>query len=111
MRVDFYFSSSGRSPVQDFIKGLSKPDQGRFSEVYEGILQHGLECQRVEFRQLEWKLWEIKFTGVGGKYRIAYVMMDKDWMVWLHVFKKKTQETPRNDLGLAKKRMKEILGS
>jgi len=111
MKVDFYFNQSGRSPVQDFISGLSKPDKARFKEVYDGVLEHGLECQRVEFRQLEGKLWEIKFTGAGGKYRIAYVLLKKDWMVWLHAFKKKTQQTPKNDLELAKKRMKEVLES
>jgi len=30
-------------------------------------------------------------------------------MIWLHAFKKTTQKTPKNDLRLAIKRMKEVL--
>lgn len=63
---------------------------------------------RVEFKQLSGKLWEIKFTSKGGKYRIAYVVVVGDKMVWLHAFKKKTQKTPKNDLEIAEKRMKEV---
>ncbi len=83
-------------------------DQGRFRDVYDGIVEYGLECPRVQFRQLYGKLWEVKFSGEGGKYRIAYVVVGKDSMIWLHAFKKKTQRTPQNDLEVAEKRMLEV---
>jgi phage-related protein len=38
-------------------------------------------------------------------------MIDKNMMVWLHAFKKKTRETPKRDLELALKRMGEVLKS
>lgn len=108
MKVLFYKTASGRSPVEDFMKSLSAADQGRFKDVYEGIIEYGLECPRVIFRQLSGKLWEIKFSSEGGKYRIAYVVADKDLMIWLHAFKKTTQRTPQNDLTVAIKRMAEV---
>jgi phage-related protein len=109
MKVDFYKTASGRSPLEDFIQGLSTDDQARFADVYDGIKSHGLECPRVIFKPLSGKLWEIKFTSKGGKYRIAYVVVVGDRMVWLHAFKKKTQKTPKNDLEIAEKRMMEVL--
>ncbi len=109
MRVAFYTSQSGRSPVEDFIGSLSKADQARFRDVFEGIQSSGLDCPRVQFRQLRGKLWEIKFTSPSGGYRIAYVVVQKDVMVWLHAFKKTTQKTPGRDLDIAEKRMLEIL--
>ena len=109
MKIQLYKTPSGRSPVEDFIKGLSNKDQGRFSEVFDGVLKHGFDCPRVKFRHLTGKLWEIKFKGEGGGYRIAYFLVEKDWMVWLHAFKKTTQKTPKNDLDLAEKRMSEVL--
>ena len=109
MRVAFYTSQSGRSPVEDFIDSLSKSDQARFRDVFDGIQSSGLDCPRVQFRQLRGKLWEIKFTSPSGGYRIAYVVVLKDVMVWLHVFKKTTQKTPLRDLDIAEKRMQEIL--
>lgn len=109
MRVLFYNAVSGRSPVEEYILSLPKSDQARFADVHKGITEFGLNCPRVTFRQLRGKLWEIKFSSTGGGYRICYVMMNDNQMVWLHVFKKTTQKTPMHDLELAERRMKEII--
>ena len=109
MRVAFYTSTSGRSPVEEFIDSLSKADQARFRDIFTGIQEYGLECPRVQFRQLRGKLWEIKFSAPSGGYRIAYVVVQKDVMVWLHSFRKSTQKTPAKDLEIAEKRMQEVL--
>ncbi|HJT24585.1 MAG TPA: type II toxin-antitoxin system RelE/ParE family toxin [bacterium] len=109
MKVDFYKTTSGRSPIEDFIKGLSAADQARFADVYYGIKEHGLECPRVIFKPISGKLWEIKFSSEGGKYRILYVVVVGDRMIWLHAFKKKTQKTPQNDLETAEKRLREVI--
>ena len=110
MKVALYETSSGRSPIEDFISDLPKADQARFADVFEGIEKYGLGCPRVQFRQLRGKLWEVKFNTPSGGYRIAYVVVETDTMVWLHTFKKKTQKTPTGDLEIAEKRMKEVLG-
>lgn len=111
MVIHFYETASGRSPVEDFISDLPKTDQARFAEVIVGIEAHGLEYSRVQFKPMHGKLWEIKFSSQGGGYRVAYVMVSGNEMVWLHAFKKKTQKTPQKDLDLAEKRMKEVLES
>jgi phage-related protein len=111
MKIDFYLTSSGRNVIDEFVQGLSFQDQGRFVEVYKGIQAQGLGYSKVQFRQLYGKLWEIKYSAPGGKYRIAYVMKESDRMVWLHMFKKTTKKTPKNDLELAVRRMEEVLKS
>ena len=111
MVVEFYETASGRSPVEDFIASLPKADRARFADVFEGVEKYGLDCPRAQFRQLRGKLWEIKFTSKGGGYRIAYVMLSGETMVWLHVFRKQTQKTPVGELEIAEKRMKEVLES
>ena len=95
--------------MEKFIRSLSKTDQARFAEIYEGILQYGLDYPRVTFKAIKGKLWEIKFKTQSGGYRILYVIIDKENMVWLHAFKKTTQKTPRRDIEIAKKRMGELL--
>lgn len=109
MRINFYQTSSGRSPVEDFIVALSKADKARFAEVLVGLGQFGLSYVRVTFKPLRGKLWEIKFSAPGGGYRMAYVIVDHDALVVLHAFKKTTNKTPLRDLDLAEKRMKEVL--
>ncbi len=110
MKISFYETASGRSPIEDFIEDLPKADQARFADVFDGIEKFGLGCPRVQFRQLRGKLWEVKFNSPSGGYRIAYVVVESETMVWLHAFKKKTQKTPSSDLEIAEKRMKEVLG-
>jgi phage-related protein len=109
MKVNLYRSSSGRSPVEDFISNLSKEDQALFKTIHDGIELEGLKYPYVIFKPLEGKLWEIKFKGLDGSYRIAYVLVTGPKMFWLHLFKKKTQKISRLDFELAWKRMKEIL--
>lgn len=110
MKVAFYETVSGRNPIESFILALPKPEQARFAEVFDGIEKYGLGCPRVQFRQLRGKLWEIKFNALSGGYRVAYVVVESDTMVWLHAFKKKTQKTSTSDLEIGEKRMKEVLG-
>lgn len=109
MKIGYYKTPSGRSPIEDFILGLPKADQAQFVRVYQGIQRQGLSYHEATFKHLKGKLWEIKFSAPGGGYRIAYVLIDKESMFWLHVFKKTTQKTPKNDLWIAEKRMKEVL--
>jgi phage-related protein len=107
--VHFYETKAGRSPIEDFILTLQKQDQARFAEVIDGIEKHNLNYARVQFRLLRGKLWEIKFSSHGGGYRIIYVMVTGNEMVWLHAFRKSTQKTPMKELDLAIKRMQEVL--
>lgn len=108
MRVLFYVPAGGRSPVERHILALPKADQAKYADVITGIEAHGLDFEPVRFRHLQGKLWELKFRSPGGDHRVAYVMVAADAMVWLHAFKKDSQRTPREDLALALKRMKEV---
>jgi phage-related protein len=109
MKVFFYETPAGNSPIKKFIDGLQASDQARFLEVIDEIEQHGLSASRLIFKPLEGKLWEIKFNAPAAGYRVLYVMVEKNLMIWLHAFVKKTQKTPKQDLDLARKRLKEVL--
>ena len=108
MKVKFYQTELGRNPIEKFIKTLSGEDQARFISVRNGINEWGLEYPRAEFKLLKAKLWEIKFKGKEGNYRILYTIKKPD-MIWLHSFKKKTQKIPKLDLEIGEKRKKEVL--
>ncbi len=109
MKVVYYQTLSGRVPVADFILNLSKDDQSLFKTITDGIERDGLKYPFVVFKHLEGKVWEIKFKGLDGSYRVAYILISGPRMVWLHAFKKKTQKTSILDLELARKRAKEVL--
>jgi phage-related protein len=109
MRIYFYETGAGNSPLKKFIDKLPEKDQARFNEVFNEIEAHGLNASRLIFKPIEGKLWEIKFKSESKGYRILYVLVEQDMMIWLHAFVKKTQKTPVNELKVARQRLKEVL--
>lgn len=105
MRVTFFKTSSGRSPVLEFIQGLAKSERARLFEALDQVERHGLDAIRVLFRHIEGKLWEIKVSA----HRILYVVIEREEMVLLHAYKKQGQKLPIKERDIAIRRMKELL--
>lgn len=53
-------------------------------------------------------VWELKISEAEGQFRVVYVVKRNDRIYVLHAFQKKTQQTPRQDIELARARFKEI---
>lgn len=109
MIVYFYKTAAGRSPIEAYIDRLPDRDKARFMEVVEELEQNGLQAARLVLKPIDGKLWEIKFRSYSGSFRVFYIMISKETMIWLHVFSKKSQKTPQKELKIARSRMKEIL--
>lgn len=105
MKITFYTTTSGRSPVLDYMKDLPKQERARLLEALDQIEQSGFDSVRVQFRQIEGKLWEIKISA----HRIFYVLVEHEEMVLLHAYKKQGQKLPLKEREVAIKRMKEVL--
>jgi phage-related protein len=105
VKVTFFRTASGRSPVLEYIQNLTKPERARVLEALEQVERRGLDAVRVEFRQIDGKLWEIKI----GSHRVFYVVIDREEMVLLHAYKKQGQKLPIKERDIATRRMKELL--
>lgn len=105
MKITFYTTASARSPVLDYMKDLSKQERARLLEALDQIEACGFDAVRVQFRQIDGKLWEIKISA----YRVFYVLVDNEEMILLHIYKKQGQKLPLKERDLALKRMKEVL--
>lgn len=106
-KILFYVNENGRMPVKEDLEKLSEPDQAR-AAAYLSLLQeqgHTLREPHVKFMQD--KLKELRFKISAGPYRIFFFFHVGDSAVLLHSILKKTQETPKQDLKLALKRMKD----
>jgi phage-related protein len=104
----FYENALGKRPVRQWILGLSLEDRKLV----------GRDIQKVEFgwplgmpycRSLGNGLWEIRSGLTDGKIGRVIFCLERERMVLLHGFVKKTQKTAANDLRLARKRMREVL--
>ena len=52
---------------------------------------------------------ELRVKGTDGTYRAFYYTASAEGILIFHAFVKKTQRTPPLEIGLAKKRLKELL--
>ena len=79
----------------------------------------GYQLDRVQFglEPSDWKAMTIVGRGVRelrihqeGQYRVIYVAKIDDAVHVLHAFQKKTQKTRKQDVEIARRRLKEITG-
>jgi len=91
--------------VLEYIQSLAKPERARVLEALEQVERRGFDAVRVQFRQIEGKLWEVKI----GSHRVFYVIIEKSEMVLLHAYKKQGQKLPVKEQDIAIRRMKELL--
>jgi phage-related protein len=107
--VRFYRLGSGKEPVREWLLSLSREDRRVI----------GTDIKTVEFgwpvglpvcRSLGDGLWEVRSSLHNRIARVLFCVAD-DTMWLLHGFIKKQQKTPPQDLALARRRMREVLGA
>ena len=105
MIIKAYRTASGRSPVEDYFRGLPKNERDAIYALFEDLKEYGLETPLVSMRQIRGKLWELRVS----KHRIFYVILDAETMVLLHAYKKQGQKAPDHEIKTSLLRMKELL--
>ena len=97
--------------------GLSLDDLRNFPEEARRVAGFELRAVQNGLDPQDWK--PMKSVGPGvkeirihvlGEWRIVYVAKLADAICVLHAFQKKSQKTNKNDIKLARKRLKEIGG-
>jgi phage-related protein len=105
MKISLYRSASGNAPVEKYLDSLDDHEAAPLYATLHDIELHGLEGAAVQLRVIQGKLWELKV----GRHRIFYVLITGPDMVLLHACKKQGRKARKEDLDLAKARMKEVL--
>ncbi len=101
----FYKLDSGKEPVREWLLSLDRNDRQII----------GKDIQKIEFgwpigmpfsRNLEKGLYEARSNISNGRIARILFCIQKNEMILLHGFIKKTQATPDREKELARKRMK-----
>jgi phage-related protein len=103
--VEFYVDAGGRSPVQEFIEGLSKQEQVTVGHVFQLLQEYGVNLGSPYVRHVEDKIWELR----PGSNRLLYFAHTGRRFIILHAFRKKSQKTPRKESRAAKRHLAEFL--
>jgi phage-related protein len=103
----FFALASGREPVREWLRGLNPEDRKVIGEDIKDV-EFAWPVGLPLCRSLAGGLWEVRSDlGQGRTARVLFCI-DGGRMILLHAFIKKTQKTPAADLGLARKRMREL---
>ena len=110
MKIQFYQTSSGRSPVEEFLKHCSESIQSDFVDALS-LLSQGMKLQMPLNRPLSSiysGLHELRFKDRSGQVRFFYFIKKNEAIYFVHAFQKKTQELPKKEIDLILKRIKEV---
>ena len=95
--------------------GTSREDVKSFSEKVRRIVGTELMALQSGYEPSDWK--SVSSIGPGvreiriqyeGQYRVIYIAKFSETIYVLHAFRKKTQHTSRQDIELARNRLKQI---
>lgn len=101
----FYRLDSGREPVREWLKGLDAADRRVIGEDIKDV-EFSWPIGKPLVDSLGRGLWEVRSSLPHGRIARVLFCVEKDCMVLLHGFMKKTQKTPKADIDLALRRKK-----
>lgn len=110
MKVKFYLTGSGRSPVEEFLRDCSTALKSDFFDAIS-LLESGETLALPLSRPLSdihRGLHELRLKDVAGQARVFYFIKKGDAVYLLHAFRKKTQALPQKEIDLVLKRLKEV---
>lgn len=104
--IHFFRSETGNEPVRDWLKSLTALDRKMIGEDLKTV-QFGWPLGMPLVRKMDKDLWEVRVRLDNRIARILFTVT-KTHMVLLHGFIKKSNNTPKDDLSLAKRRLRQL---
>ena len=106
LSVKFFRGESGAEPVRNWLKGLSPQDRKLIGEDIKTV-QWGWPLGMPLVRPMGNGLFEIRTHLDNRIARVLFAFKDGK-IILLHGFIKKASKTPKQDLDLAKERIKKL---
>ncbi|HLZ54566.1 MAG TPA: type II toxin-antitoxin system RelE/ParE family toxin [Verrucomicrobiae bacterium] len=107
LSVEFFRTETGREPVRDWLKSLPRENRKIIGEDIKTV-QFGWPLGMPLVRKVGMRLWEVRVRLPHGIARVLFTTGERR-MILLHGFIKKSQKAPREDLELAKTRLRMLL--
>ena len=82
--------------------------QADYARLIELLMEFGPDLRKPHSKAMGKGLFELRARGRDGIGRSFYCFVKNKQIVILHAFIKKTQATPKKELEIARKRMKEV---
>lgn len=103
----FWRSSAGREPVREWLTALSREDKRAIGRDIAKV-QYGWPIGLPLCRPLSGGLWEVRSSLPSRREARVFIAFHDGMLIALHAIIKKAQRTPKNDIALARERLKEL---
>lgn len=107
--IVFYAEESGNEPVRVFLNTLDLRTRARFDWSIEQLRIRNTLAREPLVRHVEGKMWELRRESNTNIYRLLYCFLSGQRILFLHGFQKKTQQTPRGEIEVARQRLERFL--
>jgi len=109
-KIIFYKDKSGNNFIEKFFLELEKSNRDLVAQARKGIekLRNRTYHKEPLSKYLEPNLWELRVKSGTDILRIIYTFNKGQVIILLHVFIKKKQKIPANELDIARKRLIEL---
>nr|WP_175801613.1 type II toxin-antitoxin system RelE/ParE family toxin [Burkholderia anthina] len=94
--------------VETGVVTLPKTLLARFFALADRMEQYGPNLGEPHTQSMGSGLYEMRLKGAEGIARVFYCAIVDRRIVMLHCFVKKTHKTPRKELEIARRRLKEV---
>lgn len=99
-----YFHSRVKAEIETWPVGILAD----FTRIVELLMEFGPNLRMPHSRAMGGGLFELRPHGREGVGRVFYCFVVGQRVVILHSFVKKKEDTPKQDLRIARRRMKEV---
>lgn len=107
--AEFYVTSAGRSPVEDFILSLDIRTRKKFYYTKNLLEKFGYKLTQPHAKYIGDEIFELRFEGAEGSVRVFYFFFNENRAILTNGFVKKTNKTPAQEKETAIQRRKDYL--
>ena len=107
--IIFYTTRRESSPIDDFLDGLDVKARAKVSAFIDLLAHEGHRLFRPYADVVRGKIRELRIPYRTNQYRILYFFFQKDFVVLLHGFAKKTQKIPETEVKHAERNMQDFI--
>jgi len=103
MNIYEWQTAGGKNVIEEYFNKATQYEQAEYKKTRETIIENNYSVfERLNTRQLQGKLWEIKIS----QNRIMYVIVDDENVYFIHACKKQKGRAEKHELNKALKRAK-----
>lgn len=107
--VEFYTKNNGDKPAKDFILSLDTKMKAKILGLIDVLEEKGMQLREPYSKHLQDGIFEIRAKVGTDITRVLYFFYYGKRIILTNGFVKKTQQTPKNEIKLAKSYRKDFL--